>query len=576
MTETDGVQPNSYHEKLIVEGLGRPHIMECPTIYEPNQDLIDAANEGKEILEEQAFHDYFQNIETKDSHYAEQVKLMAAERAKLFPEAVGAVQDKTLQFVVPAYREGENMTTFLANIKAQFEQSDRTDWGVTVVMDHAIPYRNSYETTARKNMQDAVHTFVKDNPQYAARLDYVFYTRRKDTKDPVLPVGLARKVGEDVLMYERLQADEKNPKKPNQKPLYLGLMDLDTGHLSPGVMHEMVEAIPKTTEERAKVIRVRGSYDKTDVQENLFLHPLQMMWEGSTSEVGKNTKYNPFNVGRLSAVPGREYAMSGGGFARKLEFPDEDIRHGIQIAWRLNNIDTHEVEGRYSTSARREVNTVRGIMEWLKVNGGQFDTATMEIGALLRMYGDWSNNTYRKDLGNVATTGEGSIDPLANPESFNKAVPPLLIEALTNASYRFAFHAMYGIDKLSTSPDAPEIMDLKKRFLAGEIPHFRVELDTVELVKHIAKTDPERFERLKPLLKEVDDLSRASTEEILKEQGVHYEVVDTDPIYGLLEEGVPDEEGEIDRDKIVLRAPFKILEDQSGYMHNIAEELAHR
>jgi len=268
--------------------------------------------------------------------------------------------------------------------------------------------------------------------------------------------------------------------------------------------------------------------------------------------------------------------MSGGGFARKLEFPDEDIRHGIQIAWRLNNIDTHEVEGRYSTSARREVNTVRGIMEWLKVNGGQFDTATMEIGALLRMYGDWSNNTYRKDLGNVATTGEGSIDPLANPESFNKAVPPLLIEALTNASYRFAFHAMYGIDKLSTSPDAPEIMDLKKRFLAGEIPHFRVELDTVELVKHIAKTDPERFERLKPLLKEVDDLSRASTEEILKEQGVHYEVVDTDPIYGLLEEGVPDEEGEIDRDKIVLRAPFKILEDQSGYMHNIAEELAHR
>jgi hypothetical protein len=440
---------------------------------------------------------------------------------------------------------------------------------VTFVIDHAIPYKNGYETGARKQMQQAVDTFLKQNPEMKPYVNYVFYTRRKDTAEAVLPVGLARKVGEDVLMYQRLKAQTGQ----DAKPLYFGLMDIDTGNLTPGILAEMAASTAESATDRPRVIRARGSFDHADVQENLQLHPLQMMWEGATSAVGRNTKHNPFNIGRLSAAPAREVAITGGGFARRLEFPDEDIRHGIQIRWQLDNIDTVEIIGKYSTSPRREINTVNSILAMLESNGGVFDLETMECSALIRMYGNWDQHTFRRHLGNVGNDDNGSaaeqFDPMNTDEHFNQAVPRELIEAMANAFFRFTTFSIHAVDELSASDLVPEVQELRAKFLRGEMPYFRVQLNTLDIIRTIATQQPERFESLKPLLARVDEQARKSVSQILGENGVAFDITDQEPIYGIIEQPEPG----LERDRTILRAPFTIRADQTGYRKHIKEEL---
>ncbi|CAN5153077.1 hypothetical protein BH09PAT2_BH09PAT2_11160 [soil metagenome] len=359
------IQPaeNLTYQDRLLERVGRPHFIEAPTVYRPNDTLIEAANAGEIITEEEAFEGYFARMEAEDPEYMKQLHRIVETREKRYPEATNDRSDRRLQFIVPAYREGENMPTFLQALKTQFENSDELNWGVTFVIDHAFPYRNAYERTAKCKMEEEISLFIKENPQYAPHLDTVFFTRKKNTETPVLPIGLARKVGSDVLMYERMKATQQNQDGTQERPLYLGLMDMDTNPTTPDLASEMVGLLPKDTQEKAKIVRVKGSFLPEDVKANLCIHPMQMMWEGTTSEVGKNAWHTPFNIGRGSAIPARELAMTGGVFAGKLEFPDEDIRQGAQIKSRIHGIETVEPVGRYATSSRREVNTVQGVIQ---------------------------------------------------------------------------------------------------------------------------------------------------------------------------------------------------------------------
>jgi hypothetical protein len=564
----------NYHESLI-QKLGRPYITECPDHYLPSAQLLEQAQRGEVVSQEMAFCTYFKQMKDKDPNYYDQILKMVDQRSKNFIESQRVINGRKLQIVIPAYREGENMDNILTRLSEQMLFGE-DNWGVTIVIDHAIPYRNRYETSAKNEMIDKITLFLKENPQYKNRLDYIFYTRRKDSAKQALPVGLARKVGEDVLMREWLNG--QLGKTGEAQPFYLGLMDMDTAKLSPGLLSEMANAVPNREDENARVIRVKGSFDKIDIQHNLDIHPLQMMWEGTTSEVGRNSKHNPFNIGRLSAVPARELAMTGGGFAKRLQFPDEDIRHGIQIKWNLPHVYTLELSGRYSTSARREVNTVEGVRRRIEENGGEFDLATMEIGALIRMYGDWSNNTYRRDLGNITgSINEEEDNPLQHVGIFEKHIPTQLIQTMANAFYRFTAFSMYAVDALGDHIDASEIQNLKSQFLQGEIPYFQVQLKTLDMLRKIAIEEPDRFHRLKSVLAQVDTKARQSVAKVLQDHGISFDLQEG-TIFGLLEElnygslfsGHEPKNG---RDNIKLSAPFKIIAGQKGYMNNVRSEL---
>lgn len=287
------------------ESVNRPLFESSPKVYKSNERLIEAANRGEIVTEAQAFEEYFETLAAEDGTYMGHIQQIVAGRASQFPEAVAALPNRKLQLVVPMYREGENIEQFLQNVKAQFEASEKKDWGITFVIDYAVPYRNPQEFNAFKLMKDKIEDFLKENPGYKPYIDYIFYGRKKDTDEPILPVGLARKVGEDVLMYEKLQEKKRSNSDNNTHPFYLGMMDIDAGNLDAGLLNEMAQMVPKTEQDMPNVIRVRGSFDKDNLRDNLQLHPLEMMWEGATSEVGTNTRHNPFPIGRLSAIPAR-------------------------------------------------------------------------------------------------------------------------------------------------------------------------------------------------------------------------------------------------------------------------------
>lgn len=573
---TDNVRPfvNVDAESSIDRG-GRPFFYDCPSVYEPNHALIEALNQGEPVTEAAAFGEYFQNIEEKDPEYMVQIKSIVANRAQLFPDS--SLTPPRLRLIIPAYREGENMPRYLESMKQQFEQAGTDDTGVTFVIDYAIPHKNHNEEEAEAVMTDAVHTFLTTNPQYSGRVDYIAYTRAQDTPTPLLPVGLARKVGEDVIMYESWQNGQKNGKET--KPLYIGQMDIDADTMTPGLFGAIARELPGAEDTNPTIVRVRGSFNKQDVKANPHLHPLQMMWEGATSKVGEHTKHNPFTIGRLSVIPARELAVTGGGFAKKLDFPDEDIRKGIQIGWYLDNVDVVEVEGKYSTSARRELYMMNTLMQMSNETGGNFNLAILKCAALIDMYGDWAKNTYRKQLGNV--TVYDTKDAFMSSEYFHAPLPPALIEQMANAFYRFTTFSIFAVDSLADHPETPEVAKLKNRFLRGEIPYFQVQLDTMAFIYQLVRTDPSRFEKLKPLLAHADRSAQQAIVDILLEHNVDFTVLNREiPFYGIQEALLKkrpqdgkqtDEEQRADQTPLHLR--FKIGTDQTAYMQSIKREL---
>lgn len=563
---TQSIPEPSYHERLL-EQSGRPHIIDCPQLYEPDQQLIDALNHGEFVSETHALSSYFVKQRAWDPQYMKQVDRIISKRAEQFPDAGKSMADRRLQFIIPAYREGGNITPLLQNLKNQFDQTGLGQWGVTFVFDYAIPYKNPSEDSAVKAMETEIEAFLAENPTLRPYIDTIFYTRRAGTTTPVLPVGLARKVGEDVIMSERLRAQNING-----QPLYLGLMDCDLNTISDGTVTEILSSLPQNEGDPAKIIRVKGSFDRTALAQNPELHPLEMMWEGMTSEVGKNSKHNPFTVGRMSVVPARELAMTGGAFAKKLQFPDEDIRHGIQIAWQINDIATVEVTGKYATSPRREIDTVRSLLAMLRENGGKFTMETLEYASLIRMYGGWAQNTFRDEFGNIHLETDRSWNPLEDPEQFRQIIPSELLEVSANARYRFGLFSKFAIDELANHPDAPEIQALKNGFLRGDIPSFMVEFHAVDLIRMISQQDPARFERLKPALARADAKARQSIGNILSDNRIEYEIENPDtPIYILEANMLAPQSPE--RDNTPLRAPIHISPDMSGYMTTIRSEL---
>ncbi len=564
----------SYHENLI-DQLGRPLITDCPAVYEPNAALIERVNRGEFVSQTTAFEQYFSKLQAGDAEYMKQVDRMVQARGTHLPGSVDT--SRRLQFVVPAYREGENIGTFLSAVKKQGEATPTTDWGVTFVIDHAVPYKNLRETSAVQRMRNEITSFIEQNPEYAGRVDSIVYARRAETTTPILPVGLARKVGEDVIMYERLLAAQRG--EETTTPLYLSQIDIDSSTLTPGLFAEIMEELPTEEADSPAIVRVRGSFDREDVKANPHLHPLQMMWEGATSQVGEHTKHNPFTIGRFSVIPARELAITGGGFAKKLPFPDEDIRKGIQIGWNLDNVDVVEVEGKYSTSARRELVMMNTLMQMSRETGGDFNLATLKCAALIDMYGDWAKHTYRKDLGNV--TVYDTKDAFMNSEYFNAPLPPVLIEQMANAFYRFTTFSMFAVDALADHPQAQEVQGLKNRFLKGEIPYFQVQLDTMTFIYDLARSDPQRFEKLKKLLAHIDRNAQQAVSNILTDNQVDFTLQDHEvPFYGIQEGRLkrrPDDGKQTDEeqraDKSPLRIRFKITSDQTSYMDAIRQEL---
>lgn len=554
----------THHEGLLAQ-LGRAHFVDCPQVYEPNTPLIEALNRGQFVSETQALSSYLEKQRNGDPEYMKQIDRIVETRAKQFPDSTQDMANRRLQFVIPAYREGENIALLLQNLKRQFDQTGLGEWGVTFALNHAVPYATSYEASAMFDMVRDIDAFLDQNPQLKPYIDYFSFTRRKDTTTPILPVGLARKVGEDVVMSERLRGQN------NGQLFYLGLMDCDLGSISDGTIREILNELPRQESEAPKIIRVRGSFDRDALRENPELHPLEMMWEGMTSEVARHSKHNPFTVGRMSVVPAREFAITGGAFAKKLDFPDEDIRHGVQIAWQLDNVSTVQVNGRYSTSPRREIDTVRSLLAMLKENGGTFTMATLEYASLIRMYGGFADQDFRNAFGNVHGNNHNAWDPLENPEQFKKIVPSELIEVSANARYRFGLFSKFVVDELASHPDAPEIQALKEGFLRGEIPSFMVEFRAVDLIRRISQEDPDRFERLKPALAQADAKARQSIENILQENNIKYEIQNPEPIYVLEQDMLGPKTPE--RDSTLLHAPIHISPDLSKYMTMIRSEL---
>ena len=541
----------------------RPLLVDCPQLYQSDTGLIEAVNEGLVVSEQEALESYFYRLSARDTDYYHQVESLVTQRQAENPnnsELTSTMGRRQLQIIIPTYHESENIPQFLSEIEQQFDASKSTDWGLTIVLNYPTPYPKKGESVELRTMKTQIDKFLDRHPQYQDRIDTVTFSRFKDADPQIMPVAIARKIGEDVIMMEKLVAAQNGI--TDQKPLYLGLMDMDTSKLTPGLIDEMVNSLPETSEETPVIVRVQGSYDKNDLKNHPHLHILQEVWEGSISTIGAETKHNPFNMGRLSAIPAKEFAITGGTLSKQLNFTDEDIRHGLQIAWQLNNVKTVELNGKYSTSARREIDMMQGLLELLQDNNGVFNVETMECAALIRMYGKWSEQSFRKDFGNVLESS-----------SFQNKDLPRLIEAMANAFYRFTLFGIYSVEQLSQSPLAPEVNKLKQQFLSGQIPYFEVQIQTHEFIKSLAENDPERFKQIKSILDSVNQHAKQTMSDILSTNNIHFEYENPKiPMLGFLEKGVEISRGTT-ADKIVLQAPFKINNNQSKYLEKIRQDL---
>ncbi|MCA9372086.1 hypothetical protein KC726_04260 [Candidatus Woesebacteria bacterium] len=516
--------------------------------------MIEEINKGEFVSEETAFHNYFSTMQRVDPDYFFQLERMVNNRQKL-----GFTNNSQLQIVVPAYREGPSMSCFLRQIKDQCNNYGQLPCDFTFVFDHAVPYRNRYENTARKEMELAIKLFLESFPEISPHINFVSYKRRKSTNEPVLPVGLARKVGEDVLMLERLRKKEES--SVELPPLYLGLMDIDTSNLSFGLFEEMHNLLPSLSTENPRIVRVQGSYDRNWLRMYPQLHALEMMWEGVFSAIGNKTRHNPFNIGRLSAVPARELAITGGGFPGKLNFTDEDIRHGIQIAWQLKNIQTVEPKGKYATSPRREIHTVNGVKQLLS-ESSDLTVDLLQCAALIKMYAHWSQNMYRDQ----ATPHE---DALLTYDAFMQHTSAPLIEGFTNAFFRFTAFSIIAIDELSDL--APEITELKNKFLSGEIAYFEVELGTIDFLRQLSK-NPERTASLLSKLQNIVKKSTDIISQILQKNGIDFDLLDLSEIPLGINEGNVNAFLHLDPNQI-LQPVYKIHGDLTAYYDNFVKML---
>src|SRR3990172_5559223 len=136
--------------------------------------------------------------------------MMVEARRRVFHRTDGDARNRRFTFIVPGYHEGENINAYLAELKDQMDVGDERDWGFTFVFDYAAKDNPGWrkrgergphltEVLAVKEMTEAIEEFRRMNPRYADRIDYVFFRRNPDAKNRVLPVALARNVGEDVL-----------------------------------------------------------------------------------------------------------------------------------------------------------------------------------------------------------------------------------------------------------------------------------------------------------------------------------------------------------------------------------------
>ncbi len=559
--------PSSEYDSTLSLGVTlRPYITAATNHYELNPGAIDRALRGEFDDEVNVLKSYFSVVQERDAAYLEQIQGLVAKRAERL-ESSGAYPDRRIQMIVPTYRESEHLGLFLEAVDKQFQTTDRRGWGVTFVFNYKIPYVNSREYEEYKTMQKIIHNFLVDRPYLKRHIDTIFYTRAANTDPELHSTSLARKVGEDVIMLERLHAGARL-NQYEVAPFYLGLMDADITGLTDGLFGQIESELPDKQNDIPVIVRARGQFDRRDVKDNLYLHPLQMIWEGATAEIARGTGHNPFNIGRLSVVPAREFAMTGGGLPHLLEFTDEDIRRGIQIAWQLRFVNVKEVSS-FETSARREKHVMSDLKQMLIDSEGRFDRYALECAALIRMYSVWANETYRGG----ESIEDAKNEVLTNIHEFQKIVPPQLIEVMANAFYRFTLFSVYAIDELWHSPHAPEIRQLRDQFLKGKIPYFRVQLGVIDFIRHLDQHDHARFESLRPLLEGVDQKARKSMVSILAEHDVVFQVDDSDPLCGIIERGKPDEEGILAKENFIVKAPIRIPANQVLYMHSVREEL---
>lgn len=536
--------------------VSRPLIVDCPKMYKPISPLLEREKRGDMPSEPEVLDAYFDQLEKGDFSYFQHIQAIAASRQTQFREPSVQLPDRRMQVVIPVYREGENIDQLLEILKKQLQSDASPAWGATLVFNYAVPYANPHEFSKVRDMMAKVDAFRRDNPGLQRHIDYMTFARKKNTQTPIFPVALARKVGNDVIMYERkkMVAAAENP-----APFYLSMMDADIVGVSEKLFDTILRALPENQADKPRIVRVRGSFDKREIKNDPFLHVFSELWEGATSAIGTRTTHNPFTVGRFSVIPMREHALTGGVLAKNLPFTDEDIRLALQIAARGIPIQTVEVN-RYVTSARREVRTLQSLMQLLSDHNGRFDVETLECAALIRMYSHFAGNDHRSEFGN-AGGGNG-----------REAVPAALIQAMANAFYRFTTFSMFAVDRLYTSEDAPEVADLMRRFLAGDLAYFDVQIQTLKFIQDIFHNYPEWFESLKPTLADAEKLSRETIEEILKKNKIHYSYVEPEePIYGITEPGARINVADNVSDGVILRAPFQIQEDQAEYMAVVSD-----
>jgi len=249
------------------------------------------------------------------------------------------------------------------------------------------------------------------------------------------------------------------------------------------------------------------------------------------------------------------------------------MRKGVQIAWRFP-IQTFETDKIYAHSDRREIHLMNRLRNMVRQKDGKFTVEVLETAAMIRLYnnrGDWATHDYREDLGNVSLASTSletsSLDDL---EAFSREVPSPLIEAMVNAWCRFTLFSMFAIDKLWGNPDAIEIRELRNRFLTGEYAYLDIQLATYDFLRQLSHDKPERYKRLQPVLKEIDQKARIVIRQMLNKYNIRFTEKPTQEVYGLIKVplGVQHDQQE---ENVEIDAPFQILPDQREFMDFIRQ-----
>lgn len=462
--------------------------------------------------------------------------------------------------VMPAYNEQSVITTTLDLLVRQSTSRgglvDPSHFGVTVVVNRPVTDDPQREGRDRANLMQtvvAITNYQAAHPEID--LQYVVV----EAPRAVAGVGLARMVGHD------LAALRSSRRERQDAPFYIQTMDADTPRMNPRCVSILLESLDRDGYSK-DFYRQAPTLPLQDMRRYPLLHAMDFLWTDTIRAIAENTD-SAWTAGAGILVSLYAHAGAGGIFPFRLNRGvDEDLRIGIHARLRRESGDItgqgQIEEPIYETDPRRVILVIGDLLQTLGERGllterGPLTRDIHDIATLLRSYLDFHETEIRVQN----SPHHDSLDWLATPEAFARAVPPQVVEVIAN-SYRELMRVEVSLD--CAKRQIQKAASVYEGFTSGQSAYsiMRGTYNHLELefASDGSFESPDR-EVMEEIFRLASDRATNMMVRVLRDRGFEVAVDDADPA----------PPGALPTD--ILASPIRIISSE-GYRERLAAHLA--